>query len=184
MRLTLISGSPRKGMNSESILNYMMEEFQNAGHNVETINLSETNISFCNACGNCANVEECINDDNANYVNSLLKKADAIVVITPVYFGSMTAQLKAMIDKTLPLRRNGFLLKGKTGACIAVGKSRNGGQELAIKDIHSWMFIQGMVVVGDNSHFGGAVVSDFKDDETGKDTVDGVIDAVKSQLSN
>lgn len=172
-----ISGSPRK-KNSERILSYALDKFEKEGHKTEQILLSEKKVEPCIACGGCSKENRCIHDDETNRINETLAKADGILVVTPVYFGSMSGQLKVLLDKTLPLRRNGFLLKGKVGAAIAVGKSRNGGQELACKDIHSWMFIQGMVVVGDNSHFGGTVQSEFEDDEFGKGTVDGVIEAL------
>lgn len=166
-------------MNSENILNYTAEQLEQEGHKVKKIFLSRISVSGCIACEGCANEEKCVNDETANQINKVLKKADVILAVTPVYFGSMTSQLKALFDKTLPLRRNGFLLKNKFGAAISVGKSRNGGQELALKDIHSWMFIHGMRVVGDNGHFGGTVVADFENDETGRQTVDGVINAIK-----
>ena len=178
-----ISASPRKDGNSERILRFTSEELRNRGHETTEIFLSEKKIEPCIACGCCKEKGECANDESANYVNNLLKHADVILVVTPVYFGSMSAQLKALFDKTLPLRRSGFLLKGKKGGAIAVGGSRNGGQELTVKDIHSWMLIHGMHIIGDNNHFGGAVVSEFEDDTLGKETVLGVVDAL-SELSD
>lgn len=172
-----ISASPRKNGNSERILNFALEELKKRGHETEEIFLSETDIDPCIACGKCGEKGKCANDENASYVNNILRHADGILTVTPVYFGSMSAQMKAFCDKTLPLRRGGFLLKGKLGGAIAVGKSRNGGQELAVKDIHSWMLIHGMHVVGDNSHFGGTVVSEFEYDTIGKETVQGVVEA-------
>ena len=173
-----ISASPRKNGNSERILSFANEELRKRGHETTEIFLSERKIEPCIACGCCKEKRECANDESASYVNNLLKHADAILVVTPVYFGSMSAQLKALCDKTLPLRRNGFLLKGKNGGAIAVGGSRNGGQELAVKEIHSWMLIHGMHIVGDNNHFGGTVVSEFEEDVLGKETVLGVVDAL------
>ncbi len=101
----------------------------------------------------------------------LLEDADGIVVASPVYFGCMTAQLKALFDRTLMLRRQGFLLSGKVGGAIAVGGSRNGGQEKTVQAIHDWMHIHGMIVVGDNSHFGGIVHVPAESDEVGMQTV-------------
>jgi len=101
----------------------------------------------------------------------LLERADGIIVASPVYFGCMTAQLKALFDRTRVLRRQGFLLSGKVGGAIAVGGSRNGGQEKTLQAIHDWMHIQGMIVVGDNNHFGGIVQVPAESDEVGIQTV-------------
>ncbi|MFW6013567.1 MAG: flavodoxin family protein [Candidatus Nanoarchaeia archaeon] len=172
-----ISASPRKNENSEKILKFALDEFKKRGHETKEVLLSETKIGPCIACGCCGEKGKCANDEKASYVNNLLRHADGILAITPVYFGSMSAQMKALCDKTLPLRRGGFLLKGKLGGAIAVGKSRNGGQELTVKDIHSWMLVHGMHIVGDSTHFGGTVVCEFEDDSIGKESVIGIVDA-------
>ncbi|MCI5115449.1 MAG: flavodoxin family protein [Candidatus Electrothrix sp. AX1] len=54
------------------------------------------------------------------------------------------------------VRRNGFMLKNKLGGVIAVGGSRNGGQELTVQAVHAAMMIHDMIIVGDGDHFGGA----------------------------
>ena len=63
----------------------------------------------------------------------------------------------------------------KIGAVIAHGASRNGGQEMTIQQIHSAMHVNGMIIVGDDNHFGGTVHSPFSEDEFGKKTVDGTV---------
>ena len=63
---------------------------------------------------------------------------------TPVYFGSVTAQVKTLFDRSVLLRRQGFQLKSKLGAGMAVGGSRNGGQEKTIQVVQDWMHIHGM----------------------------------------
>jgi multimeric flavodoxin WrbA len=100
-----------------------------------------------------------------------LEKADGIIVASPVYFGCVTAQLKAVFDRTIPLRRQGFRLKDRIGCAIAVGGSRNGGQEKVLEAVHAWMHIHGMIVVGDNSHFGGIAVRPAAEDRVGRKTV-------------
>jgi len=100
-----------------------------------------------------------------------LKKADGIIVASPVYFGSISAQLKAVFDRTIPLRRQGFKLKDKVGCAIAVGGARNGGQEKALESVHAWMHIHGMIVVGDDAHFGGIAVRPAAEDRIGRKTV-------------
>ena len=102
---------------------------------------------------------------------STLERADGIIIASPVYFGSVTAQLKAVFDRTIPLRRQGFRLKNKVGCAISVGGSRNGGQEKTLETVHTWMHIHGMIVVGDDSHFGGIAVRPAAEDRIGRKTV-------------
>jgi len=106
-----------------------------------------------------------------NDINKELDKANAIVFVSPVYMGSMTGQMKTLIDRTVGLRRNNMRLRDKLGAVLAVGGSRNGGQELTIIDIMAAMHIHGMVVIGDDAHFGGTAHEPFENDEFGKTTV-------------
>lgn len=86
----------------------------------------------------------------------------------------MTSQAKALLDRTVLFRRNGFLFKNKLGGVITVGGSRNGGQELTIQAVHAAMMIHDMIIVGNGQHFGGAAWSNhpagYEGDETGIET--------------
>lgn len=183
MLVACISGSPRKDGNSEQIIEKATKYFKENNIETEQIKLSETSISACIHCNFCRDNDYCSQDETANKVNKTLSKADAVLVVSPVYFGGISGQLKCMLDKTLPLRRNGFELKGKLGAAIMSGGSRNGGQELAIKDAHAWMLIHGMIVVGDNNHFGGTVLNPLEDDQFGNTTISATLEAVKDTLN-
>ncbi len=91
----------------------------------------------------------------------------AIVLGVPVYMGGPPAHAKAFMDRWTEFRKNGFALRDKVGACLAVGGGRNGGQELAAVSVLVAMTYQEMVIVGDGppaSHFGAALVQDGKDD--------------------
>ena len=178
MKVVGISGSPRRNGNSEKILRTAEIYFKEQGFDFESVLLSKTAITPCTHCDFCKKNDFCNQDETANNVNNTLMKADAILVVTPVYFGGMTGQLKCLADKTLPLRRNGFLLKGKAGAAIAVGGSRNGGQELTLQNVHAWMLVHGMVIAGDNSHFGGTVHNPYDDDISGNETIQGTLQSL------
>ncbi len=91
----------------------------------------------------------------------------AIILGVPVYMGGPPAHAKAFIDRWTEFRKNGFVLRDKVGACLAVGGGRNGGQELAIMSVLAAMMYQEMIIVGDGppaSHFGAALLQDGKDD--------------------
>lgn len=176
-KITLINGSPRKE-NCTKMVDYIVPIIEKAGHSTKVINLSEKKINFCLACGYCKKAKRCIQKDDGNSVNKELADSDAIIFVTPVYFGNMSAQLKAMLDRTLPIRRDNFKLKDKLGAVFAVGGSRNGGQEFTIGSVMNAMHIHGMMVIGDDSHFGGIIHNPFDNDEEGKETLKGTAEKI------
>ncbi len=188
MKILGISGSHRAG-NTDDLVKRVLENCEKGGHETTFVSLAAKDIGYCSDCGHCKDDDSCVIDDDLNAILSAMQAADAIVVGSPVYFGGVTAKLKSVFDRTLPLRRQDCMLSGKIGGALAVGGSRNGGQELTIGNIHAWMLINGMVVVGDagNPHFGGAAVGrnpgDALEDETGLSTVDGLAESISQALS-
>jgi multimeric flavodoxin WrbA len=182
MKILGISGSPVKGGNNEKVMDYVLNKAKEKGFDVEKISAGD--VKGCIACGTCKKVPgTCSIKDAMEIIRPKLAQADALIISTPVYFGTLSSQLKAIFDRTLPLRRDGFRLKDKIGAAIAIGRSRNGGQEYAIQAIHAFMHIHGMVVVGDNNHFGGTIAAPFEEDKIGLKTVDDTVEKVCSMLS-
>ncbi len=183
MKITGISGSPNSGGNNEKIIDLALSIAKEKGYETEKILLSKLKVSPCNDCGTCRKSKDCPIEDDMADICEKLESSDAILVSSPVYFGSVSAQVKALFDRSILLRRNGFLLKGKVGGAFAVGGSRNGGQEFTIQAIHSWMHIHGMLVVGDMSHFGGTALRPVESDEVGLKTVRDTVGLVCETLS-
>jgi multimeric flavodoxin WrbA len=171
MMVVGICGSPRKAGNTEFLLNEALAVAKERGFEIEKVLLSEAMVDFCIDCGDCSKGKACPKEDDVKIILAALEKADGIIVASPVYFGSVTAQLKAVFDRTIPLRRQGFRLKNKVGCAISVGGARNGGQEKVLETIHAWMHIQGMIIVGDDAHFGGIAVRPAAEDRIGRKTV-------------
>jgi multimeric flavodoxin WrbA len=166
-----VSGSPKKGGNTEYILEEALKVASERGFKTEQLLCSSLDVEYCNDCGDCARGRPCPIKDDMGKFYELMEEADGLIISSPVYFGTVTAQIKSVFDRTILLRRQGFKLKDKAGCALAVGGSRNGGQEKAIEAIHAWMHIQGMVVVGDDKHFGGIAVRPAAEDRIGKTTV-------------
>ena len=91
------------------------------GFETERLLISEMKVDFCNDCGDCSKGKSCPKEDDMTKILTALQKADGIIVASPVYFGSVTAQLKAVFDRTIPLRRQGSHLKDKVGCAVSVG---------------------------------------------------------------
>ncbi|VVB95402.1 Iron-sulfur flavoprotein [uncultured archaeon] len=182
MKITCISGSPNAGGNNEKIIDLICGMLKERGFETAKILLSDMNVQPCTDCGACKKEKVCPIEDDMAEVSRLLETSDGFIVSSPVFFGSVSAQLKALFDRTILLRRNGFLLKGKVGGAVAIGGSRNGGQEFTIQAIHSWMHIHGMIVVGDMSHFGGIAVKPVESDEAGSKTIRDTVNMVCDTL--
>lgn len=97
--LLAVSASPRRNGNSELLLKAFCHGAEDAGWQVETLRLNDLNFRPCQACDRCAKDGHCILQDDMQTVYPKIITADALVVATPVYFGSMAAQLKMFIDR-------------------------------------------------------------------------------------
>jgi multimeric flavodoxin WrbA len=170
MKIVGISCSPRKGKSTKFALDVCLQAVKETVPDVETmlIELSELKINGCLACGKCMKVLECSQEDDFPKMIPILSDPElaGLVVATPVYFGSMTSQCKAFLDRCVMFRRNGFVLRNKVGGVIAVGGFRSGGQELTIQSVHAAMLVQDMVVVSEGrptSHYGATLWSGHPD---------------------
>ncbi|HHV25314.1 MAG: flavodoxin family protein [Methanosarcina sp.] len=171
MKILGISGSPRKGQNCEKMIGAVLEAAKERGIETDSVFISTSEVSPCKACGACREKDSCVIEDDMEEIYEKMRTSDGIIVASPVYMGNFPAQLKALFDRSVLLRRKDFALKNKVGAALSVGGSRNGGQEKTIQSIHDWMHIHGMIVVGDNAHFGGITWNPVEEDTVGMQTV-------------
>lgn len=97
----IISASPRKGGNSDTLCDQFAKGAEEAGNDVEKLRLSELHIEYCFACYACKKLGHCVKQDDMEFILDEMRVSDVIVLATPVYFYTMNAQLKTMIDRTL-----------------------------------------------------------------------------------
>lgn len=182
MKIIGVCCSPRKGKTTkyalEMCLNSIREEEPEV--DIELIELAGMKINGCLACGQCMKTFECSQKDDFEKMMPILSEQALVglILATPVYFGSMSSQCKAFLDRCVIFRRNGFLLRDKVGGVISVGGVRNGGQTATIQAVHAAMLVQDMVLVGDGkpgAHFGGTMWSNcpegIENDDIGLKTV-------------
>ena len=101
--ILILSSSPRKGGNSETLAAAFAKGAQAAGHSVETVYLREKRIGFCKGCLACQKLGRCVIRDDAVAVAEKMHDADVLVFATPVYYYSVSGQLKTMLDRANPL---------------------------------------------------------------------------------
>lgn len=100
-KVLILSGSPRKGGNSDILCDEFAKGAIEAGHEVEKIRVAEKNIGYCRACYACKETGKCVIKDDMAEVLQKMIDADVLVLASPVYFYSIDAQLKAVIDRTV-----------------------------------------------------------------------------------
>jgi multimeric flavodoxin WrbA len=127
--LTLL-GSPRARGNTATMLEKAESEFREQGHRVSRIHVARREIKGCLGCSRCRQFADriaCVRQDDATEILERMIEADVIVFATPVYYWGMTAQLKALVDRTNALiTRYGepeqtSLVRAKGFALLATG---------------------------------------------------------------
>lgn len=136
MKVVYISGSPRKESNTDYLLKITLS--LTGG---KFVKLTDYTINACNSCRECLKSFKCvIKDDFSKKFIPMLLESNGIVLGSPVYFNNISAQLKALIDRTWSIRGK---LKNKIGGAIVVG--RQYGLESAITAINSFFLKHEMI---------------------------------------
>jgi multimeric flavodoxin WrbA len=121
MRVIGINGSPRRKGNTQALLKVAMESSKI--DSVRLIHLVDYEILPCNGCGACWKTKKCPIDDDLEKVIRELIRSDAIIIGSPAYYGTVSAQMKAFIDRSGELLgARGYPLKGKVGGALSVAR--------------------------------------------------------------
>ena len=131
MKVLGIMGSPRRGSNTEILLDKALEGAKEAGAEVEKVVVSELKVSPCREIYACLKDGNCAIKDDMQWLYKKLVDADHIVVASPIFFYGITSQAKAMVDRcqALWVRRHVLGIgKGdnriRRGVFISVGATR------------------------------------------------------------
>lgn len=99
-RVLILSSSPRRGGNSDRLCDEFLRGAAEAGHDAEKIFLRDRTIGYCTGCGACSrDGKPCPQRDDAAEIIDKMVRADVIAMATPVYFYTMAAQMKTLIDR-------------------------------------------------------------------------------------
>lgn len=118
-KIVVITGSPRKQGNSFTMTDAFVKAAEEKGHTVTRFDTSFMNIGFCHACETCYKTgKACTFDDDFNTMAPAILEADAVVFSMPVYWYSIPAQIKGVIDKLFAFVVGGKDIAGKECALI------------------------------------------------------------------
>jgi multimeric flavodoxin WrbA len=176
LKVVAFNGSARKDGNTAALLKRVFSVLESEGIETELIQLAGQQIRGCTACRTCIDnkTEQCvISDDNVNQYIQKMKKADGVLLGSPTYFGMMSPEMKALIDRSgYVARANGNMFRHKAGAAV-VAVRRAGGMT-TFDAINHFFLINEMIVPG-SSYWNigvGHKKGDVEQDKEGMETME------------
>jgi multimeric flavodoxin WrbA len=158
VRILGIAGSPRRGGNTDLLLEELMKGAASQGAETKTITLRALEFETCRHCDGCLKTGQCVVKDDMQDVYRELEQADLIVVASPVQFLGVTAHLKAMIDRCQCLWVRKYVLKvpplgderKRKGFFISVGGTKLKGMfEPSLAVVKTWFHILNVEYAGE-----------------------------------
>ena len=132
-KILILEGSPRRNGNSAILSDEFARGAEKAGCSVEKVHIAGKKVAGCLGCNACyRNGGACVQKDDMAEIREKMLAADVIVLASPVYFYSMTAQMKAVIDRTYVFYQQ---LEGKTFSFLitcCVPNAKEGGVVLGV----------------------------------------------------
>ncbi|MFX0011942.1 MAG: flavodoxin family protein [Candidatus Hermodarchaeota archaeon] len=152
IKICLIVGSPRKNRSCNFLIDKAIEGIKSVDTDIEVhkIQISDYKITPCNGCDACLRPpNECplAEDDDTKKLEEHILGASALIIAAPNYFGSVSSQIKVLIDRSRPWKMKNYLLGDIILAPMASTGLRNGGEGV-ISDLISFGLIHGLIVVG------------------------------------
>jgi len=143
MKILGLSCSPRPKGNTISLLNIALEGAKAEGADVELFSVAGKDIKPCDACQACAKTGICQIKDDMQELYAKFLESDGIIFGIPVYFYGVTAQAKAIIDRTICFGAPKQSLTNKVGSVIVTGGSL--GLVDVLKDLYFYMVTRQMI---------------------------------------
>lgn len=129
MKVIGIVGSPRKGGNTETLVEKVLSGAKEVGAEVEILKLNEMNIHGCQGCNFCKENGRCRQQDDMQKIYDALYSADAVVVGSPIYVSYVTAQTKLFLDRLYALLKVGGGCRLPAGKKCVLVYSQGGGTD-------------------------------------------------------
>jgi multimeric flavodoxin WrbA len=150
VRVVACNGSARKDGNTAALINYVLDELKPEGIETELFHLAGKKIRGCIACYKCFENKDqrcSVKNDDLNECIDKMLQADGIIMGSPTYFTDVSAELKALIDRTgLVAKANDDMFKRKLG--VAVVAVRRAGGIHVFDTINHFFLISQMIIPG------------------------------------
>ncbi|MBM3706080.1 MAG: flavodoxin family protein [Actinobacteria bacterium] len=180
MNVAAFNGSPRQKGNTSLALGMVLEELKKEGIETGLMQVGGKRINPCRVCLKCRQKKDgfCYGyeDDKDDILNECLKKmyaAQGIIIGSPVFFGSVTPEIKSLIDRAGYCSRNGSVNLLKRKVCAGVVAVRRQGAGTALEQINN-LFALSEVIVAHSSYWNmafGREIGEVMNDEEGVRTL-------------
>ncbi len=137
-KILVISTSPRKGGNSETLADALIRGAEEAGNQVEKVCLYDKTISFCKGCLACLKSHRCVIHDDADIIAQKMRQADVLVFATPIYYYEMCGQMKTMLDRANPLYDSDYRFR-EVYLLATAAEDEETTVEGAVKGLSGWI---------------------------------------------
>lgn len=143
MKVLIINGSPHKSGNTSIAIDEVVKTLAEENIEAEVVQIGNKAVRGCIACNRCAELGQCVFDDEVNRIAEKFESADGLIVASPVYYASANATLIACLDRLF--YSTSFDKTMKVGASIVV--ARRGGCTATFDELNKYFTISRMPVV-------------------------------------
>jgi multimeric flavodoxin WrbA len=137
MKVVAIGGSPRLNGNTNYLIDEVLNELAKKGIETEKIVLNQYRVNPCQAHSNCRQSPKCLQEDDAPWILEKFSQADGVIIASPVYFGSISAQTKTFLDRTFFLYTHNIPKQAKCFGLIAI--AGRAGFDQAIQELRKFV---------------------------------------------
>jgi len=137
MKVVAIGGSPRLNGNTNYLIDEALNELAKKGIETEKIVLNQHRVNPCQAHNNCRQSPKCLQEDDTGWILEKFSRADGVIVASPVYFGSISAQTKTFLDRTFFLYTHNIPKQAKCFGLIAI--AGRAGLDQAIQELKKFV---------------------------------------------
>ena len=151
MHVLALNGSPKKKGNTYAALAMVGEELQKESITVDIVNIGSVGVRGCLACNKCVKNqnERCVIDDEVNEWIQFMKKADGILLGSPVHYADISGAMKSFLDRAFYVTSvNNRMLRHKVGGSV-IAVRRSGGVS-AFSTLNNYLLYQEMFLAGSN----------------------------------
>lgn len=173
MKVLGINGSARRDGNTAIMINKVFEELNASGIETELVQVGGSAIQPCKTCWACGGKGNCVHStDNFREIFEKMKRADGIILGSPVYCANVSANMQAVLERAaVVVDMNSGLMRHKVGAAVAA--ARRGGALNTIDAMNRFFLVQEMYVVGSSywSMAYGRLPGEVENDNEGMETM-------------